>query len=502
MDRPPRGRRPAAARRLASSRRPHQRPSGRRRGLRRRGPSVALAANASNPSSSPTGPPTTSCRRDYLGCPTAIRRTSSWGWAVGTPVSGPERTTICICGPPRKPEVSVMWPPCWPPDGGPVGRPATNPPSRTTRWPTPSPVDSKPGGPCPAPTAATTSTMTSATSSTVGRRSTSSSPPGTGSIYSEACIDSITTRSTYRSYRITVVDNDSVEDATRRFLERGDLRVVPAPGPFNFSRLVNAGVRASDADYVLLLNNDVTVLTADWIEAMLEVGQRPGVGAVGCRLLFPDGSVQHEGVALITEVRGGQRELAVAGDQEHVSGDGRLHARPPGRLLVDRRVRRGDGRRLQRRGLLPAHGPLRSTGGVHPPCRAGARRELQPGKGQSAVRHRPVPRAVGHPENGCRTPTSAPTSCGRTPAPADGRRPGDGRVLTAPPGRWAGYYFCHRAPSRSMAASTTASSENRAAMVWAAAAPRRLRRSASAARARIHLAAWSMSGSAHKNPWR
>ncbi len=117
----------------------------------------------------------------------------------------------------------------------------------------------------------------------------------------EACIDSITTRSTYRSYRITVVDNDSVEDATRRFLERGDLRVVPAPGPFNFSRLVNAGVRASHADYVLLLNNDVTVLTADWIEAMLEVGQRPGVGAVGCRLLFPDGSVQHEGIALITE---------------------------------------------------------------------------------------------------------------------------------------------------------------------------------------------------------
>ncbi len=116
-----------------------------------------------------------------------------------------------------------------------------------------------------------------------------------------ACIDSITTLSTYPSYRITVVDNGSVEEATRRFLERNDLRTVPAPGPFNFSRLVNTGVRASDADYVLLLNNDVTVLTPDWIEAMLELGQQPGVGAVGCRLLFPDGSVQHEGVALIRE---------------------------------------------------------------------------------------------------------------------------------------------------------------------------------------------------------
>lgn len=117
----------------------------------------------------------------------------------------------------------------------------------------------------------------------------------------EACIDSITTLSTYRSYRITIVDNDSVQDATRRFLARDDLRVVAEPGPFNFSRLVNAGVRASHADYVLLLNNDVTVLTPDWIEAMLELGQQPGVGAVGCRLLFPDGSVQHEGVALIRE---------------------------------------------------------------------------------------------------------------------------------------------------------------------------------------------------------
>jgi GT2 family glycosyltransferase len=117
----------------------------------------------------------------------------------------------------------------------------------------------------------------------------------------EACIDSIISLSTYPSYRITLVDNDSVQDATHRFFEREDLRVVPSPGPFNFSRLVNAGVRTSNADYVLLLNNDVTVLTADWIEAMLEVGQQPGVGAVGCRLLFPDGSVQHEGVALIRE---------------------------------------------------------------------------------------------------------------------------------------------------------------------------------------------------------
>jgi GT2 family glycosyltransferase len=119
----------------------------------------------------------------------------------------------------------------------------------------------------------------------------------------DACITSIIERSTYPTYRITVVDNNSVEDATLRYLERKDLNlhVVHAPGPFNFSRIVNTGVRASEADYVLLLNNDVLVLTDDWIEALLELGQQSDVGAVGCRLLFPDGSVQHEGIALLPE---------------------------------------------------------------------------------------------------------------------------------------------------------------------------------------------------------
>lgn len=115
------------------------------------------------------------------------------------------------------------------------------------------------------------------------------------------CIDSIRTVSTYPSYGITVVDNGSVEEATLRYLEHPDLSVVRSPGPFNFSRLVNRGVESSHADYVLLLNNDITALTPDWIEAMLELAQQPEVGAVGCRLLFPDGSVQHEGVALLPE---------------------------------------------------------------------------------------------------------------------------------------------------------------------------------------------------------
>jgi GT2 family glycosyltransferase len=70
------------------------------------------------------------------------------------------------------------------------------------------------------------------------------------------------------------------------------------PGPFNFSRLNNAAARAAEGDYLLFLNNDVEVIAPGWLEALLEQAQRPDVGAVGARLLFPEGFVQHAGVVL------------------------------------------------------------------------------------------------------------------------------------------------------------------------------------------------------------
>jgi GT2 family glycosyltransferase len=111
------------------------------------------------------------------------------------------------------------------------------------------------------------------------------------------CLDSLKA-STYKRLEIIVVDNGSVEEATRTLFNSRDLKLVPDPGDFNFSRLINAGAAASNGDYFLLLNNDVEAINPDWIEAMLEHAQRPEVAVVGARLLYPNGRPQHEGVAL------------------------------------------------------------------------------------------------------------------------------------------------------------------------------------------------------------
>jgi O-antigen biosynthesis protein len=102
--------------------------------------------------------------------------------------------------------------------------------------------------------------------------------------------------------RIVIVDNDSTDPETHEYLERCGHLVVSGRGPFNFSRLVNVGVAsAGDVDHVLLLNNDVVSAQPGWLRALLEHSQRAGVGAVGARLLFDNGSPQHEGIRVGAE---------------------------------------------------------------------------------------------------------------------------------------------------------------------------------------------------------
>jgi len=83
-------------------------------------------------------------------------------------------------------------------------------------------------------------------------------------------------------------------------LARQDPRVrfVEQPGPFNYSRLNNAAVEAVSGEHVILMNNDVTIITPDWIEALLEHSQREDVGAVGGKLYYPDGRIQHAGIVI------------------------------------------------------------------------------------------------------------------------------------------------------------------------------------------------------------
>ncbi|MEP6607092.1 MAG: glycosyltransferase family 2 protein [Burkholderiaceae bacterium] len=116
-----------------------------------------------------------------------------------------------------------------------------------------------------------------------------------------ACIDSIAERSTYRNYEVLVVDNGSTEAATFRLFERvqsGRVRVMRDASPFNFSALNNRAVRVASGDFVCLLNNDTEIITADWIEELLSFAAQQDVGAVGCRLWYPSGGLQHGGVFL------------------------------------------------------------------------------------------------------------------------------------------------------------------------------------------------------------
>ena len=112
------------------------------------------------------------------------------------------------------------------------------------------------------------------------------------------CIESIETLSTYKNYSILVIDNDSKEPETKAYLGSLRHKVIRMPGKFNYSRMINRARRETDADYILTLNNDTVVRNHDWIEALLEQGQRPEVGVVGARLVYPTGVPQHEGIAV------------------------------------------------------------------------------------------------------------------------------------------------------------------------------------------------------------
>ncbi|WP_204165165.1 glycosyltransferase family 2 protein [Methylobacterium radiodurans] len=106
----------------------------------------------------------------------------------------------------------------------------------------------------------------------------------------------------YPDIEVIVVDNDSREPETRALFEtyRDDARlhVVPAPGPFNFSDLSNRGAAAASGAVLLFLNNDVEVIEPGWLSELVSQAVRPEIGAVGAKLLYPDGTVQHGGVVL------------------------------------------------------------------------------------------------------------------------------------------------------------------------------------------------------------
>jgi GT2 family glycosyltransferase len=114
----------------------------------------------------------------------------------------------------------------------------------------------------------------------------------------ERCLRSLELRTGYRRFEVLIVDNDSRDPETRNFLGRVKHRVVPFSEPFNFARMNNYAAAAAQGEHLVFLNDDTEALSAGWLETMLEHSQRPEVGAVGARLLFPNRTIQHAGVVI------------------------------------------------------------------------------------------------------------------------------------------------------------------------------------------------------------
>jgi O-antigen biosynthesis protein len=113
------------------------------------------------------------------------------------------------------------------------------------------------------------------------------------------CVRSIVERSTYGNYEIVVVADEGMSEAVLEELREiaGErLRVVWFGGEFDFSRKVNLGAIESDGEHLLLLNDDIEVTTPEWLERMVMYSRREGVGAVGAKLLWGDGRLQHVGL--------------------------------------------------------------------------------------------------------------------------------------------------------------------------------------------------------------
>ncbi|MCH4183918.1 MAG: glycosyltransferase family 2 protein [Eggerthellaceae bacterium] len=117
------------------------------------------------------------------------------------------------------------------------------------------------------------------------------------------CISSIEQLTTYPNYEIVIVENNSTDKATFAYYDsltsHKNIRIVKYEGPFNFAKIINFGIAQASYDYLLMLNNDTEVITPDWLERMMGPCMREDIGVVGARLLFPDRTIQHAGVAVL-----------------------------------------------------------------------------------------------------------------------------------------------------------------------------------------------------------
>jgi GT2 family glycosyltransferase len=116
------------------------------------------------------------------------------------------------------------------------------------------------------------------------------------------CIQSLRRHTTWPNYEILIVDNHSVDPETISYFDElrcmAGFRILEYAKPYNYSAINNYAASVAQGAYLCFLNNDTEILNARWLEAMVRHAVRPEVGAVGAKLLYQDGSVQHAGVII------------------------------------------------------------------------------------------------------------------------------------------------------------------------------------------------------------
>ena len=116
------------------------------------------------------------------------------------------------------------------------------------------------------------------------------------------CVESLLEKTTYPNFELLIVDNDSDDADTLAYLDElrshAHCRVIHYEGEFNFSAINNFAVEHTEAPVIGLLNNDLEVITPDWLEEMASQALRPEIGCVGAKLYYPDDRIQHAGVIL------------------------------------------------------------------------------------------------------------------------------------------------------------------------------------------------------------
>jgi glycosyltransferase involved in cell wall biosynthesis len=114
------------------------------------------------------------------------------------------------------------------------------------------------------------------------------------------CTDGILNKTDYPNLELLIVDHESKEAATHALFEKlksdSRVRIIPYAGAFNFSAMNNLAAATANGTVLALVNNDVEILAPDWLSEMVSHAIRPEIGAVGAKLYYPDGRIQHAGV--------------------------------------------------------------------------------------------------------------------------------------------------------------------------------------------------------------